>query len=84
MRWKTFEQYKKRASALWTVTMPNDLSEAKWKAGTCTCPYLLKKYMCKHIIGLAIRLKAAKLPPAAIFLDYFWILFRYNISFLSK
>jgi hypothetical protein len=39
-----------------------------------------QKYMCKHIIGLAIRLKAAKPPPVAIFLDYFWILFRYNIS----
>jgi uncharacterized Zn finger protein len=39
--------------------MPNNLSEAKWKADTCTCPYFLKKYMCKHIIGLAIRLKAA-------------------------
>ncbi len=50
---------------MWTMTMPNDLSETKWKAGTCTCPCFLKKYMCKHIIGLAIRLKAAKSPPAA-------------------
>ena len=30
-----------------------------------TCPNFLKKYMCKHLIGMAIRLKLAKPPPAA-------------------
>ena len=37
----------------------------KWKEGTCTCPCFLKKYMCKHVIGLSIRLKYVKPLPAA-------------------
>jgi len=48
---------------VWIVSLPtvND----KWKEGKCTCPYFLKKYMCKHVIGLAIRLKLDKTPAAA-------------------
>ena len=65
LRWNTFDQFKKRASSVWKVTLPSDASNEKWKEGKCTCPFFLKKYMCKHIIGLAIRLKSAKPPPAA-------------------
>ena len=36
-----------------------------WKQGKCTCPYFLKKYMCKHLVGLAIRLKYVKPPSVA-------------------
>ncbi len=56
--------FKKRASAIWIVTLPNHENMAdNWKQGKCTCPYFLKKYMCKHLVGLAIRLKYVK-PPA--------------------
>jgi hypothetical protein len=48
----------------WKVTLPSDASNEKWREGKCTCPFFLKKYMCKHIIGLAIWLKSAK-PRAA-------------------
>jgi uncharacterized Zn finger protein len=65
LRWNTFDQFKKRASSVWKVTLPSDASNEKWREGKCTCPFFLKKYMCKHIIGLAIRLKSAKPPPAA-------------------
>ena len=47
---------------MWIVSLPT--VNEKWKEGNSTCPYFLKKYMCKHVIGLAIRLKLAK-PPAA-------------------
>jgi hypothetical protein len=63
MRWNTFDQFKRRASPVWIVVLPN--GDQKWQEGKCTCPCFLKKYMCKHIIGLAIRLKLAKPPPAA-------------------
>ena len=45
MCWNTFAQFKKRASSLWIVNWPNDMSNEKWKEGKCTCPYFLKKYM---------------------------------------
>jgi len=66
MRWNTFEQFKKRASIVWIVDIPNDGDTAeKWKGGKCTCPCYLKQFICKHLIGLAIRLKYVKPPPAA-------------------
>ena len=43
------------------VDIPDDDS---WTNGTCSCPVFLKQYVCKHLIGVAIRLKKAK-PPAA-------------------
>ena len=61
MRWNTFDQFKKRAFCVWIVNLPN-VGE-NWKKGQCTCPCFKKKYMCKHVIGLAIRLKYVK-PPA--------------------
>lgn len=42
MRWNTFEQFKKRASIVWIVDIPNDGNTAeKWKGGKCTCPCYL-------------------------------------------
>ena len=47
--------------------MPDQLTDLNWKKGTCTCPTFYKKYLCKHIIGIALRLnsitKAALLMP---------------------
>jgi uncharacterized Zn finger protein len=63
MRYNTFDQFKKRAFVVWIVNVPTDGD--KWKDGKCTCPSFLKKYMCKHVIGLSIRLKYVKPPPAA-------------------
>jgi len=66
MQWNTFEQFKKRAFAVWILTLPNDDDMTmKWNEGKCTCPCYLKKYMCKHIIGISIRLNYIKPPPAA-------------------
>jgi predicted nucleic acid-binding Zn finger protein len=63
MRWNTFEQFKKREFSVWNVSLV--AKSETWRAGTCTCPNFLKKYMCKHLIGMAIRWKLAKPPPAA-------------------
>ncbi len=37
----------------------------EWRSATCTCPSFLKNYICKHIIGMSIRLKYCKAPPEA-------------------
>jgi len=63
MHWNTFDQFKRRAFKVWIVELPKD--KEKWINGSCTCPAFLKKFICKHIIGLAIRLKSVKPPPAA-------------------
>lgn len=33
-----------------------------WRESTCTCPYFMKKLICKHIIGLAFFAKEAECP----------------------
>ena len=63
-RWNTFDQFKKRAFSVWIIDLPKDTS--KWHAeGTCTCPQFLKKFICKHVVGIALRLKYCKAPPEA-------------------
>ena len=37
----------------------------KWFEATFNCPGFLKKYTCKHIVGIALRLKYCKAPPEA-------------------
>jgi uncharacterized Zn finger protein len=33
--------------------------------GICNCPSFFKKYMCKHVVGLAIRSRFCTPPVAA-------------------
>ena len=60
---KSFKTFKTSYSSIWKVEMPND--QAKWKDATCTCPIHLKQFICKHVIGIACRLKYCKIPAAA-------------------
>ena len=55
MRYNTFKQYKKQAFKIWVVDMSKKAEN--WSQGKCTCPVFFKKYMCKHVIGLALRQK---------------------------
>lgn len=59
--WDTFDDFKKKAFAYWKVALPSQ--QSAWLNGKCTCPIFFKNYMCKHVIGLAIRLKYVT-PPA--------------------
>ncbi|CAF2123572.1 unnamed protein product [Rotaria magnacalcarata] len=58
--WTTFNQFKKSYD-IWCLEMQDD---SNWKTSKCNCPAFLKNYICKHIVGMAIRLKYCK-PPAA-------------------
>jgi hypothetical protein len=60
-KWTTFNQFKKSFD-IWCLEMQND---SNWKTSKCNCPAFLKNYICKHIVGMAIRLKYCKPPPAA-------------------
>ena len=51
--WKTFDAYAKDASSIWSI----ELNQENWKLGKCSCPYFIKNYMCKHLIGISARCK---------------------------
>lgn len=60
---KSFDQYKnKRHGLFWTVK----LQKLDWMNSLCDCPNFRKKYVCKHLIGIALREKLCKLPRKAI------------------
>lgn len=62
--WEDFDTYVKNGCGLfWTV----ELSKENWQTESkCTCPFFLKKFICKHIMMFALRAKICKLPRAAI------------------
>jgi SWIM zinc finger len=69
-KWPTMDAFRNCAFGYWKVTMPEQLNDDNWKQATCTCPTFYKKYICKHIVGVAlclnIKTKArSKMPVAA-------------------
>ncbi|KAL0821529.1 hypothetical protein ABMA28_004986 [Loxostege sticticalis] len=65
-QWLNFDDYKRKHFAFWKVKVPkNGTENVNWKKGSCTCPQFYKKYICKHLLGLAIRLKLATPPSEA-------------------
>jgi hypothetical protein len=59
-KFTTFNQFKKSFD-IWCLEVEND---SNWRKSKCNCPAFLKNYICKHVVGMAIRLKHCK-PPAA-------------------
>ncbi|CAF4368506.1 unnamed protein product [Rotaria sp. Silwood2] len=62
-RFNSFDTYKSVYFNIWCVCLSNN--PEKWKEATCTCPSFMKKFICKHTIGISIRLKYCKPPPEA-------------------
>jgi hypothetical protein len=62
-RFNSFDTYKSVYFGIWRVCLPNNGDE--WKEATCTCPSFMKNYVCKHTIGMSIRLKYCRPPPEA-------------------
>ncbi|CAF3712454.1 unnamed protein product [Rotaria socialis] len=60
-KWTTFNHFK-NSFDIWCLEIKNG---SDWKTSRCTCPAFLKNYICKHIVGMGIRLKLCKPPPAA-------------------
>jgi hypothetical protein len=61
--WDTLEKYKDQLFESYEVILPTDSD--KWLDGQCTCPAFFKINMCKHVVGLAIRLKYVSAPLEA-------------------
>ncbi|CAF4994214.1 unnamed protein product [Rotaria sp. Silwood1] len=62
-QWTLFTQFQDLQFGILKVTLPNIGSQ--WKNGFCNCPNFLKECICKHVIGMAIRLKHCKPPSIA-------------------
>lgn len=63
MQSNDFDQYVSFGSGLyWKVQLSRD----DWKSKSfCTCPYFLKNFIFKHVIGMGLRLKLCRCPRNA-------------------
>ena len=62
-KFNLFDTYKSVYFNIWCVCLSDNPEQ--WRTATCTCPSFLKNYICKHVIGMSIRLKYCKPPPEA-------------------
>ena len=55
MEYDEFDEWKKTKTTVYEILDDGDFF-------TCSCPNGLKKYFCKHSIGMAIKFKAYAIP----------------------
>ena len=41
----------------WELDLNVKINQTKWKYGTCSCPFFIKNFMCKHLIAISARLQ---------------------------
>lgn len=58
-----FDDYMTKRGTYFKLPLPIDNDQ--WKDGACMCPMFLKNYICKHLLGTAIRCKFVCPPPEA-------------------
>ncbi len=59
--WRTFDTYAASQTKLWFVEFP----DTDWTHAKCSCETYLKKFLCRHVIGIAMRLKFFNVCQAA-------------------
>lgn len=57
---ESFNDFKENMFKSIKTFLPTD-----WMKGECSCQEYMKKYICLHIVGMAIRLKLTKVPVEA-------------------
>lgn len=63
--WKSFNDFKKYAFAVAHTTYEHPVTSQNWIHGNCDCSDGFKKYLCEHMIGIALRLKLVTAPLEA-------------------
>lgn len=61
--WPDFDSFKKKSFSFYDTTFNYPVKRENWLQGKCDCKDYFKLYICRHIIGIAIRLKCIT-PPA--------------------
>lgn len=61
--WASLLEFKIFYNSTWTVTLPS--TEKKWLKAHCSCPYYQKKIVCKHVVGISIRMAEVTVPEDA-------------------
>jgi len=60
-KWKKFDCFKQYNYGIWVIF----IDTARPNEAKCTCPSFFKFNICKHVIGMKIRLHLVDVPSAA-------------------
>lgn len=63
--WTSFEDFQHVYYSTWKIIINSKCLEAS----KCNCPYFSKYLICKHVLGIQIRLNLVKPPEEALFLS---------------
>ncbi len=53
LNWDSFDDLKRWRFSMWKISLKPD----EWDMAVCSCPIFLKRHICKHTVGVAIRLQ---------------------------
>ena len=59
-KWWTFDEFVRQNYSVWKIVIHNDISDS-----SCTSSFYMKKLVCKHVLGILIRLKKVNVPSEA-------------------
>jgi hypothetical protein len=65
-QFRSFDEFRSICFSIWHVTFEINADSTNWKKANCSCPSYHKNYICKHVIGLAARLKFVTIPSVAM------------------
>lgn len=60
-QWDSFARFKKEGHSVWEILVCRD----DVKKSSCTCPFFMKNFLCKHSVGMHIRLQLLEVPVEA-------------------
>lgn len=63
--WCTFDDFKREAFAVVHTSYEYPVTSDNWVFGACDCADGFKLFVCRHIVGIALRLKVASAPSEA-------------------
>lgn len=63
--WKTFSDYREQAFSFMHATFQYPITTDNWIFGKCDYVDGFKRYVCEHIVGIALRAKVATAPVEA-------------------
>lgn len=60
--WASLHEFEVFYKSVWIISSTRD---DKWINATCTCPCFQKEFMCKHVLGVAVRMGQETIPDDA-------------------
>lgn len=62
-KWTNFDEYIKYYMSKWQVTKMS--GDKRWLKSLCSCPFKKKKFICKHVVGISVRMAEVFIPENA-------------------